>query len=87
MKDIMRRIASVPGGRGFFYWEPGWIPVPGCGWATDAALAYTGRCLILTAMRCLHSPPSGISMWDRVFCEYIFSLVRQPEASQRRLTM
>lgn len=43
MKDIMRRIASVPGGQGFFYWEPGWIPVPGCGWATDAALAYTGE--------------------------------------------
>lgn len=43
MKDIMGRIASVPGGRGFYYWEPGWIPVPGCGWATDAALAYTGE--------------------------------------------
>lgn len=43
MKDIMQRIASIPGGRGFYYWEPGWIPVPGCGWATDAALAYTGE--------------------------------------------
>jgi arabinogalactan endo-1,4-beta-galactosidase len=43
MKDIMTRIASVPGGRGFYYWEPGWIPVPGCGWATEAALAYTGE--------------------------------------------
>lgn len=41
MQDVMGRIASVPGGRGFFYWEPGWIPVPGCGWANDAALAYT----------------------------------------------
>ena len=29
--------------KGFFYWEPGWIPVPGVGWATDAALAYTGE--------------------------------------------
>jgi arabinogalactan endo-1,4-beta-galactosidase len=43
MADIMRRIVSVPGGCGFFYWEPGWIPVPGCGWATEAALAYTGE--------------------------------------------
>ena len=43
MKDVMGRIASIPGGCGFFYWEPGWIPVPGCGWANDAALAYTGE--------------------------------------------
>lgn len=43
MKDIMTRIALVPGGRGFFYWEPGWIPVPGCEWATPAALEYTGE--------------------------------------------
>lgn len=43
MQDIMGRIASVNGGRGFYYWEPGWIPVPGCGWATAAALSYTGE--------------------------------------------
>lgn len=43
MADIMKRIASIEGGRGFYYWEPGWIPVPGCGWATEAALAYTGE--------------------------------------------
>jgi arabinogalactan endo-1,4-beta-galactosidase len=43
MKDIMTRISSVPGGRGFYYWEPAWIPVPGCGWATEAALEYTGE--------------------------------------------
>jgi arabinogalactan endo-1,4-beta-galactosidase len=43
MKDIMRRIANVPGGSGFYYWEPAWIPVPGCGWANDAALAFTGE--------------------------------------------
>ena len=43
MSDVMARIASVPGGTGFFYWEPGWVPVPGCGWATDAALEYTGE--------------------------------------------
>ncbi|MBR1471269.1 MAG: glycosyl hydrolase 53 family protein [Lachnospiraceae bacterium] len=43
MQDILQRIVSVPGGKGFFYWEPGWIPVPGCGWANEAALAYTGE--------------------------------------------
>ncbi len=41
MQDVMKRIAKVNGGRGFYYWEPGWIPVPGCGWATEAALCYT----------------------------------------------
>ncbi len=43
MQDIMERIAEVDGGSGFYYWEPGWIPVPGCGWATEAALEYTGE--------------------------------------------
>ena len=42
MKDFLHRLECVPGnaGRGFFYWEAGWIPVPGSGWATDASLAY-----------------------------------------------
>ena len=43
IQEVMQRIKAVPGGRGFYYWEPGWIPVPGCGWATDEALAYTGE--------------------------------------------
>lgn len=43
MKDLMELIADIPGGEGFYYWEPSWIPVPGCGWATEAALAYTGE--------------------------------------------
>ncbi len=43
MQDVMQRIRAVEGGSGFFYWEPGWIPVPGCGWATEAALRYTGE--------------------------------------------
>lgn len=43
MQDVMERVAGVKGGMGFYYWEPGWIPVPGCGWAEDAALAYTGE--------------------------------------------
>lgn len=45
MRDIMELIRDVPEnrGRGFVYWEPAWLPVPGSGWANDAALAYTGE--------------------------------------------
>lgn len=42
MKTLMERMETVSGGRarGFFWWEPAWIPVPGSGWATPASLAY-----------------------------------------------
>lgn len=40
MQDFLHRIASVPGGKGFFYWEPAWIPIAGSGWATKASLEY-----------------------------------------------
>lgn len=43
MLDIMARIKAIPGGAGFYYWEPAWIPVPGCGWANEAGLLYTGE--------------------------------------------
>lgn len=42
MKDLFEILHSVPEGRGrgFIYWEPAWIPVPGSGWATPQAWAY-----------------------------------------------
>ena len=42
IKDVLDRICAVPGGlcRGFYYWEPGWIPVSGSGWATKESLGY-----------------------------------------------
>ncbi len=42
LEELFDRIASVPEkkGRGYFYWEPAWIPVPGCGWATESSLEY-----------------------------------------------
>ena len=40
--DVMERVKAVPGGIGIFYWEPAWIPVPSCGWATEASLEYIG---------------------------------------------
>lgn len=42
MQDFLHRISHIEGGlgRGFFWWEPAWIPVKGSGWATPASLAY-----------------------------------------------
>ena len=44
MQKVMERISQVPQGRGrgFYYWEPAWIPMPGCGWATPESLEYMG---------------------------------------------
>lgn len=43
MQDLFQCLEDVPEGRGrgFFYWEPAWLPVPGVHWATGAALEYT----------------------------------------------
>lgn len=42
MRAFLDTIEKVPErkGRGFFYWEAGWLPVAGSGWATDESLAY-----------------------------------------------
>lgn len=42
LKDVLTSIREVPEdlGAGFFYWEPAWIPVKGCGWAEKAGLEY-----------------------------------------------
>ena len=42
MKAFLETVEKVPEhmGRGFFYWEPAWLPVCGSGWATDASIAY-----------------------------------------------
>lgn len=42
LKELFKRIDEVPDnhGKGFYYWEPGWIPVPGSGWATKESLKY-----------------------------------------------
>lgn len=42
MKALFDVMDQVPENRckGFFYWEAAWIPVPGLGWATEAALPY-----------------------------------------------
>lgn len=41
--ELFRIIDDVPNGRGkgFFYWEPAWLPINGSEWATPAALEYT----------------------------------------------
>lgn len=45
MKKLMQTVKEVPGekGKGFYYWEPAWLPVKGSGWANDEALLYTGE--------------------------------------------
>lgn len=45
MRKIMEIVLRVPGrqGKGFCYWEPAWIPVPGSGWASEEAIAYMGE--------------------------------------------
>lgn len=43
MQDFLTRISRVKGCRGFYYWEPAWLPVPGSGWANEDALAYVGE--------------------------------------------
>lgn len=42
MNELMQTISQVPEGhgRGFVYWEPAWLPVPGSQWANDAGIAY-----------------------------------------------
>lgn len=42
MEDFLNRVKNVKDGKGkgFFYWEPAWIPVHGSGWATPASLQY-----------------------------------------------
>jgi len=42
MEDFLERLRDVKNnkGKGFFWWEPAWIPVKGSGWATPASLKY-----------------------------------------------
>lgn len=42
MEAFLKVVEEVPEnkGRGFFWWEPGWLPVEGSGWATEEALDY-----------------------------------------------
>ncbi len=42
MNELFRRLEAIPDkkARGFFYWEPAWIPVRGSGWATESSLKY-----------------------------------------------
>ena len=42
MEELFKRLEEIPDkkARGYFYWEPAWIPVPGSGWATESSLKY-----------------------------------------------
>ena len=45
LRELAQVIRSVPQGlgKGLIWWEPAWIPAPGSGWATEAALKYLGE--------------------------------------------
>ena len=40
--ELLRRVRDVTGGKGkgFFWWEPAWLPVPGSGWAKRTGWEY-----------------------------------------------
>lgn len=44
MERFMEELGKVKRGlgKGYFYWEPAWLPVEGSGWATEESLAYMG---------------------------------------------
>ena len=44
LRELTASVRQVPGGRGrgVVWWEPAWLPVPGSGWANEAALPYIG---------------------------------------------
>ena len=70
-KDFLRRVASVAEdrGKGFFWWEPAWIPVPGSGWATPASLEY------------MHDPgPCGNEWANQALFDYKGNLLPALEA-------
>lgn len=45
MRQILTILREVPEGRGrgFCYWEPAWLPVPGSGWASPEGIDYMGE--------------------------------------------
>ena len=42
MQDFLQRLDRIKNNKakGFYYWEPAWIPVKGSGWANEASLKY-----------------------------------------------
>ncbi len=42
LRDLCRTVREVKGGKGIgvCYWEPAWLPIQGCNWATSSGSAY-----------------------------------------------
>lgn len=45
LKNLLAMVADLPEGLGkaVYWWEPGWLPVPGTSWASSASLRYCGE--------------------------------------------
>jgi arabinogalactan endo-1,4-beta-galactosidase len=41
-RELLNRLSGIKDNKakGFFWWEPAWLPLPGSGWATEASLKY-----------------------------------------------
>ena len=42
LRDLIATVRRVEAGRGLgvFYWEPAWLPIPGCTWASESGSRY-----------------------------------------------
>ena len=43
LRDLVKMVKSVKRCKGLYYWEPGWLPLDGSTWATEAARKYMGE--------------------------------------------
>jgi len=43
LRDLVKMAKSVKRCKGLYYWEPGWLPLEGSTWATEAARKYIGE--------------------------------------------
>jgi len=43
IRDLVKTVKSVKRCTGLYYWEPGWLPMDGSTWATEAARKYMGE--------------------------------------------
>jgi arabinogalactan endo-1,4-beta-galactosidase len=43
LRDLVKMVKSVKRCKGLYYWEPGWLPMDGSTWSTEAARKYIGE--------------------------------------------
>jgi arabinogalactan endo-1,4-beta-galactosidase len=43
IKALLETLSGIERSRGMYYWEPGWLPVPGSSWSSAGAREYMGE--------------------------------------------